>query len=483
MKNYDDSKRKNMSVEYSDDFLEELLMSLGNVKVEVARVGEETCNDYLRDALACNEVELCMENKIAADPVEQVLACVGILNEREADPVFSPSVGLITRVGECQTFYVGEKRVEQFNVPVIGAEKLTQRIVNNSCIFSPDEIVGNCDRDNFIIGARPKIDGVQAIVFSVVDEDAKETFIYWDDEEIREVETCKIGLFEKVGDVLFCLSSKSSDYGSLTLRLKDREYVYRDHEYEVLTHEFLKSLEVEGNDGAILNIDGFDYKCPRFKVITLKYDGVVLKDKSGKLYEYDMSDKVRGFYDFRIDGQEIVYDRIRTDKIEADSTAVVDVISNHLIVTSELVSNLVMRRERKKLLWDDVLPIVYIDSVPMKRQVINDMIKSSRIGLVYKKQVSSRRDKDFFSFMGNNFTFSRCANRKSDFYFLAGTAHPRYVRKKETRCKIRAGRFVISNEWFIGCRAYVIKRKKFVAAFWKEVPGLGYKYVVYLKKI
>jgi hypothetical protein len=284
---------------------------------------------------------------------------------------------------------------------------------------------------------------------------------------------------------LYCVTCKKSDFDVSTVCIGNRNYEITDHNYEVLSHDFITKLISEKEkgliDGMILLINGFEYKCPFERVVTLKFDGTVVKTKSGTVVKYEMTGCEKGMYDFIINEKGYFKSKFRYDKVDSDSDAVIDIIKNHLVVVRDLEKLIVMRKKRKYILPDYEVGINIVDQLKDKRVLANVAICNSKASLIYMKHfISSVRDKDFFANIGNTFSVVKNNRKKKEYYILAGVIKKRYYRDRTEKWIFKE--YDVTSEWQPGSVAFFLNEPIKIDCLVRDVPGFGFKEIVYLKK-
>jgi len=273
-----------------------------------------------------------------------VFSYIGIRGARKVPPQHTPAVGVIAHVGSVGALWYQGKKIVNFDIPDIGSERCTRDIVEVYKVFGQDIFATNnsdfstyamCGDREAIIGARPKLDGSQGMVFKIHLEDKSVFTFFWDDLDITsEDNDVEVKMVEKMEEGYYALQNDDTDI------LRDKEVF--PHEMEFLSEELIDYVQDSCyHDGIMLLVDAVECKVPKQKLSTLYYRGLGEALSSDHMvYRVAEMPVRKGFYDYDEKGK---LERARPDKLNADSSSAVDIIRNKMLVLNDLRPYVVKR--------------------------------------------------------------------------------------------------------------------------------------------
>jgi len=477
---FEESMIKKELEEPDQDLLSLLLEDMGDIVEEIKEIDREN-----EDLIIIKKEDIIeeVEFDLRVSPIMEVLAIIGIESENNAEAVFHPEIGLLTGLGEYDNLYYEGKRIEDIDIPKIGAEKITSRILNNSIVVDSNIVYGDLRGDNYIIGMQEKIDGFSACIFRITLEDKRMISFYWDNEIIAKLnKDYRPGLFEKVGDTLYVINLMKCRYQDEEIEISTKVFKIVEKKYEYLTQEALEYYK--SKEGVILNINGLDYKCPNERVVTLYSDGLHITDKQGRWRDYyekgaKIKSERKGCLDFRYDNGFYSFVRWREDKEVPDSGNAIEQIIKDMVVLSELERFLIIPKKRKESKLHMAIDVIQVNQVSDKIIEINKRIKENKIALVYSQdRISSSRDVDIMQMMKNKYSVELFTIANSNYYYLGGMTRKKYRMRKEKKWK--KGKLLISNVWKPGSlRILISNLQVFGKETIQDIPGVGLVSVVY----
>jgi len=246
-------------------------------------------------------------------PIENVLARVGI---KRAGFKFDLSE-FVPHARAFDVFGLGKFTINMdgitgVDIPSLGAETVTNGVLASSAISTTTGAVcyGQTTVNKVIGAARPKVDGVEVVQFVVHTLYDDYCFVY-DSDSIYPVSGVETAVYEKVDGEYFLLRG-----------IPAPEMVYREHNYVEPTRRNLQKM-VDESEGAILNINGFDYRVKNEHIVTLSSVFGHVLDGSGVTYESAGASPM-GLGDYRLIGERRVeFVKARPDKLAADGNVMV----------------------------------------------------------------------------------------------------------------------------------------------------------------
>jgi len=402
------------------------------------------------------------------DPLCEVLSYMGVQGEFVAESKFHSGQGLMTRIGEYDNLWYKGEQIKEIDLPMIGAERMTSRMLGNTQIVTSKGYCGDASSERYMIGVRAKLDGVQMMVFNISTIIKTYSFFWTDKDIILLSQNVQSSLFEKVGDICYVLNGAVSNMEALSSILG---VVMKHHTYEHVTREACEVLSVKG-DGLIFNLDGTDVKVPNTRVVSLYYDGKCFTDCFFKRrYVMQSEEKFVKNVIYDVDLEQKLVLRKRLDKEKADSALAIDVIMNSMIIVQQFLDTYALPYHRRVMRWKD-FKIQYLGEGDAVGDLLSKGIKRREGLLVYKNRKNRVIDHCSYYSLYDNSTYG---------YWLCGSNFKKYTPVQIRMETILGYQFVTS--WFPGSTPFLVKEegaKKFILL--KDVPGEGLIHVAYAMK-
>jgi len=268
--------------------------------------------------------------EIRSGPFINSLASVGIESEEYFfERVFSPhnrDFFLLPTLGE---FTFRGETVEDYDFPVIGAEKFSRNAFSAVGVASPAGVLATGLYTDIIDSAREKLDGYEVIVYTISTRSGKHSFFWSNCEHYELPEPCGVGHYEKVGFDLYFLGGINSLNG-------------KKHYWEYLSEDLIE--RVRKREGIIVRMSGKEYRLPWKHSATLSVRGGIARDLSCLIqFKCNQPD---GLYDFVWSEQESKWEfsKARPDKVRADSNGGINEMLQHSATLSEFLGNVQLSR-------------------------------------------------------------------------------------------------------------------------------------------
>jgi len=164
-----------------------------------------------------------------------------------------PTIYAIRDISRLGPMYYEGQLIKKFSFPRIGCDLATIRSVSGANLLTEHGVFGIVHSDKYVIGAREKIDGVSAMVFSISLSGGRDIFFFWDDCRLMRVDVTQIGFYEKKDGELY-------DLGYVGTPRYINGMIVNNHPFEFLSLNLIS----ESKEGLMVLIDGIEYKLPNF---------------------------------------------------------------------------------------------------------------------------------------------------------------------------------------------------------------------------
>lgn len=256
----------------------------------------------------------------AIDPVECALHSVGI---SRVNGLVDTKASFVPHNRQFDFLHTGAfswkgKVVTRWAFPVMGAEPTQKGLFTSYNLNMSDctLYVAQTSSGKAIGGVRPKLDGVEVVVFVAHFLDGDSQGFCYDSDSVYLVHATMPSLYERVGSVYYLLSGPGSE--SIT---------HVVHNWYEPSYEGFDRASKESQDGVIINVNGVDHKVKHNHDITLLCTGGKVCSQDGRPFVVVGDVGPFGYNDYVVKNGQYFYSRPRPDRIKADSSMRI----NHLL--------------------------------------------------------------------------------------------------------------------------------------------------------
>lgn len=290
---------------------------------------------------ACLAVKNRQPFTAEARDILATFACVGIESEFSVTAKHCPSIYIVDHINEVPPLVYKNKFVKEILFPKIGCDVMTQHVLRSSVVWSKIGCRGTTIPERYIIGAREKLDGDSAMIFSVTTFDDSCYYFLWSSLCIRPVDATLILYLERVDNKFYSLAYDGA------------EYIFPDlHVHSHPFHYFTTDILNKGSDGVVVLVDGNEYKIPRERTFSLKAvlegNSYVFEDKGKKRYDViHQQNEMSSIIDVVQRGSKYHFHRLRYDRKLPDSTQSILNVLNHMVIVDDVTRIILMDRNDK----------------------------------------------------------------------------------------------------------------------------------------
>jgi len=389
------------------------------------------------------------------------LAMIGVVSEQQVYKKHCRNIFVSSAISECGPLYLGTEMIKKIEFPNIGCDRMTTNVLRKCTVLRPKGLTRHSGVERYILGAREKLDGESAMIFSITLCSCEVPIFYlWDDENIRIVDVDRHYYLEKVKGKYYNLNLDGSAYHGLDIDILSNPYQF-------LTMEKVESCK----EGLMLLVDGLEYKVPRVKTFTVSCEEKRCYDKERNEYPVHGVHN-DGMIDVLADGNDFVFTRHRRDRYEPDSAQSILVVLRNMVILKDLTRAIEIPYDTG-VLFPKQFEVSFCNRIN-RVSSCNNLIEG-QCPLLYN--IESSASSYFYS-------CRQSENNKSYIYFLADDRTGCVGSKKNEEYKyekaylLRGDEFVISNLWFPCCFRLDLKMSCFNQIFFGNDRWIWSRYYV-----
>jgi len=281
-----------LGVSPSLDTVKETLVGVDTIQVEETPVDFSKCELIQVEECVQTSYDEDIDTRVRATD-ENLIALVGTMKllglentVYNSPPVFAGFAR--QHVAIVQGEYVRDQEEVYFDFPVVSAELLTDKFKFITGVDSWGQ--GVCAFNavsNILYSARPVIDGSEFIVFRVYNDHFSEYYL-WSSEDITKIDCDGLAYGIKVNNFFVRLYSSMNYCNS--------DYEFQNAKTYFLSLPFIEFAKKNQWNALLLNINGIDYMCPRYRTAVLTFHKGNMVDADGKAYPVDDVCYGKGLY-------------------------------------------------------------------------------------------------------------------------------------------------------------------------------------------